>query len=105
MAAAVPGTATAATANPYLRSPPPPRWPFGERARSPLGVAKDPRKAAGGRGRFAPCLRGLLYAVTPPHPPEDGGTAGPNSQWLAPAFHVRRPRVCLLSPLAWGAVS
>ena len=70
-----PGALAAATANPYLRSPPPPRRPYGRRARSPPGVAMDPLQSSGGSGAVRAVTLGMRYAVTPPHPPEDAGKA------------------------------
>lgn len=67
VATAAPGAATATVvANPQLRLPPPPRPPYGRRARSPLGVARYlPQRSGRPGGRLAPCPR-VLYAATPP---------------------------------------
>lgn len=60
-------------------------------ARVHIWVTRRTTQLSSGRsGAVHAVPLGLRYAVTPPHPLEDAGTASPCSRWLAPAFHARR---------------
>ena len=65
-------------------------------------LRRTPCKEAGSRGGSHRALGSALRSDPPPSPilQRMWETASLGSQWLAPAFHVRRPCVYLLAPLA-----